>query len=96
MNRSLLTDDWEHCYLCHRYIGNGGGECHHVFSGANRKNSDEYGLVVPLCHWCHNEPPNGVHHNFIVRHALQEKAQRAFEEKYDREEFIEIFGRNFI
>lgn len=38
-------------------------ERHHIFNGAYRKKSEKYGLVIDLCHYCHNEPPNGVHYN---------------------------------
>ena len=38
-------------------------ELHHVYNGPFRKKSERFGAVVDLCHYCHNEPPNGVHHN---------------------------------
>ena len=94
--RSIITDNYEECYLCHRYIGDGTGEEHHIFGGANRKNSEKYGLKVPLCHACHNEPPMGVHFNAVMRNALKATAQEIFEEEYGYEEFMKIFGRNYL
>ena len=70
-------------------------ERHDVFGGACRKLSEKYGLVVNLCHECHNEPPDGVHHNADSRHRLQELAQEKFEEVYPDLDFIKIFGRNY-
>lgn len=95
MANSIITDDFEHCYLCHRYLGSG-GEVHHVLNGADRKNSEKYGLTVKLCHFCHNEPPHGVHFDPIVRNALKREAQKIFEDKYSHEDFMRIFGRNYL
>ncbi len=80
------------CYFCGRtdWI-----EYHHVFGGANRKKSTKYGFIVPLCHWCHNEP-GGVHHNREKSLILKREAQRKFEKTHSREEFMEIFGKSYI
>jgi hypothetical protein len=71
-------------------------EQHHVFYGPYRKSSDKYGMVVDLCHYCHNEPPNGVHHNRERDLALKREFQMLFEDKYDRETFMRVFGRNYL
>ncbi len=56
---SIISNE-KKCYLCGsvRWL-----EVHHLYGGPNRKNSTKYGLVVYLCHHCHNEQPNGVHFN---------------------------------
>lgn len=83
------------CYFCGstQWI-----ERHHVFGGACRKLSERYGLVVDLCHYCHNEPPDGVHFNAERRKELQRKTQLWAMEKYGwtEEDFIKIFGRNYL
>ena len=89
---SIITDDLEHCYIC----GSPDVEIHHIFGGANRKNSERYGLIVPLCHRHHNEPPNGVHHNAYQMRKMHELGQRRFETVASREEFMRIFGRNYL
>lgn len=71
-------------------------ERHHIFGGANRKNSEKYGLVVYLCHWCHNEPPNGVHHNINTNNLLKRYGQKVFENGHSHEEFMRIFGKNYL
>lgn len=90
--RSIVSNE-KQCYLCGsvRWL-----EVHHIFNAANRKNSTKYGLVVYLCHYCHNEPPNGVHHNIERMLYLKRIGQKAFEEHYSNEEFIKIFGRNYL
>lgn len=69
-----------------------------IFGGANRKLSDKYGLTVTLCHDCHNEPPDGIHHNkrnmFLLHVYGQMKAMK--EQGWTRDQFREIFGRNYL
>jgi hypothetical protein len=81
------------CYIC------GSTYCleqHHVFPASNRKNSEKYGLVVDLCHFCHNESPNGVHFNRENDLKLKREFQQRFEDDHPELSFIEIFGRNYL
>lgn len=73
-------------------------ERHHVFNGAYRKKSERYNAVADLCHSCHNEPPNGVHHNAQNMKALKAKYQKRIMQEYQltTEQFIHIFGKNYI
>ena len=72
-------------------------ERHHIFNGAFRKKSEKYGAVCMLCHWCHNEPPNGVHYNAEEMRKLKADAQRRIENYYNisTNEFIQLFGKNY-
>lgn len=92
------------CFLCGRTAYT---ERHHIFSGtANRKLSEEDGLVVDLCHSCHNEPPNGVHFNKENMHRLHVHGQRIWEmgkivndgmtDEQAREAFIKRYGRSYL
>lgn len=94
MAKSIICEE-KRCYMCGsvRWL-----ECHHVFGAANRKLSEKYGLKVYLCHYCHNEPPNGVHQNKAKREALQAKVQKIAMKHYgwSVEDFIRIFGQNYI
>jgi len=70
---------------------------HEVFYGtANRKLSKEYGLWVWLKPSWHNMSNNGVHFNKELDLSLKRYAQKKFEEKYSRDEFIKIFGKNYL
>jgi hypothetical protein len=71
-------------------------ERHHVFGGANRTLSERCGLVATLCHFCHNEPPNGIHHNHANNLKLKQKYQAIFEQSHTREEFLSAFGKNYL
>lgn len=83
------------CFLCSCY---GPVERHHIFGGALRKKSEQYGLVVELCHWCHNEPPEGVHHNVAAMQRLHEYGQRKAmkEQGWTVEDFRREFYKNYL
>ena len=81
-------------------------ERHHIFGGANRKKSDKYGYVIDLCHYCHNEPPDGAHFNKEFMDYLRAWAQKDFESKYQaeaeengmtvRDYFRKEFGKSYM
>lgn len=83
------------CELCQKY---GSLELHHIFNGAYRKKSERYGATILLCHACHNESPNGVHHNAIRMNELKAREQKRIMAEYGFtiEEFICEFGKNYI
>ena len=72
---------------------------HHIFFSANRKNSETYGLWVYLHHSYHiADSPNKTPHNDRKTDLKYKRlAQVAFEEKVgSREDFLKIFGRNYL
>ncbi|MCH5213060.1 MAG: hypothetical protein J1G06_08590 [Oscillospiraceae bacterium] len=90
----LKKDD--KCFICGRNR-HAGLELHHIFGGARRRLSDKYGLVVTLCHDCHNEPPFGAHHNKETMLYLHQEGQRMAEKNgMSRKDFIKIFGRGYL
>lgn len=91
--KSVLVEDTEHCYVC----GSPYVQAHHVIYGtANRQISDRYGYIVPLCAE-HHTGRVGAHHNKDLNMHLKRMAQRHFEEhEGTREDFIRIFGKNYI
>lgn len=95
-----IIQEKKECYIC----GDSGIEdmCgleeHHIFGGSNRKWSEKYGLKVYLCgEKCHRNGPQAVHRNKETNCRIKKAGQRAFEEHFGtREEFMKIFGRNYI
>jgi hypothetical protein len=79
--------------MCHR---TGDLHKHHVFGAANRKWSEKYGLWVYLCPEHHNMSSVGVHFNKQFDIHLKQIAQREFEDTYGHDEFMRIFGRNYL
>lgn len=90
--RSIIQQKKE-CYACHTTIGL---ECHHVFGGtANRKMSEKYGLKVWLCN-DHHTGANGIHRNQDMMDRMHMIGQMAFEKEHSKDEFIKIFGKNYL
>ena len=91
--KSVIQSEKE-CFLCGitREL-----HCHHVFGGVgNRKMSERYGMKVWLCRE-HHTGNAGVHQNRDLDLIVKEVAQTNFEKKVgSREEFMKIFGRNYL
>jgi hypothetical protein len=68
---------------------------HHIFGGANRKLSEQYGLYVYLIPEYHTGD-KGVHFNREFDLQLKREGQRKFEETHSREDFRRIFGKNYL
>lgn len=90
---SVFTDDMDHCY----FTGTAPVERHHIFGGANRKNSEKYGFIVPLRPDIH---PNGVYAGQsakLIDVKLKTMAQEYFEREYGtRDDFRRIFGKSYL
>ena len=72
---------------------------HHIFFGSgNRKLSEKYGLKVWLRAEWHNGSNYGVHFNRAFDNKLKQMTQKKAMEHYGwgREDFIKIFGRNYL
>ena len=69
-----------------------------VFNGAYRQKSEKFGAVAYLCHFCHNEPPDGVHFNAKKMKQLKAKYQIQIMDKYSmtEDDFIREFGKSYI
>lgn len=83
----------KHCYICGTTYNL---HEHHIFAGANRKNSERTGLKVWLCFTHHNGSPHSPHFNREVDLELKRMAQQKFEETHTRDEFMAIFGKNYL
>ena len=75
------------CFLCGANGSMDHLHWHHIFGGPNRRWSEKYGLKVRLCGQKCRETDL----------YLKAEGQKAFEEYYgSREEFQQIFGRNWL
>ena len=93
MSESLLSRT-KRCYIC----GALNVEKHHIFFGtAKRKISDIEGCWLWLCPE-HHRGSNGVHFDSNLRRRIQAKCEQEWisRNKSDVEEFIKIFGRNYL
>ena len=88
--KSIITRDLEHCYLC----GAPNPQIHHIFNGANKKKSEKYGLIMPLC-MNHHTGDDGVHTIPRKMQVTKEFGQEMFELYYPELNFFVIFGKNY-
>lgn len=91
--KSILQDA-PYCRVCRTTLNL---HKHHVFEGTgNRKQSEKYGCVYWLCGNHHNLSKYGAHFNKELELELKQEAQKKFEEMYDHETFIKVFGKNYL
>ena len=85
------------CFLCKRNR-HAGLETHHIFQNAYRNKSDYYGATVTLCADCHRLADHAAHRCKATMDYLHKYGQRKVmtEHNLTREEFIEIFGQNYL
>ena len=91
---SVIQPALDECYVCGR---RGSLNKHEVFEGtANTQKSIEWGMVVALCSFHHNSSNHGVHYNKELNRRIKQEAQRVFQKTYPDEDFIKIFGKNYL
>jgi hypothetical protein len=69
---------------------------HHIYQGARRRASDEWGCWVWLRADWHNLSNHGVHNDPDLDRRLKEACQERFEELHGHDKFIEVFGKNYL
>lgn len=96
VKKSRITSNLNECYVCGTTANI---HIHHIIYGtANRRQSDKYGLTVPLCAH-HHVGDFGVHGSKgrDLDQTLKETAQKVWEREIGtREEFREVFGKSFL
>jgi len=85
-----MIDDTKVCYFCHSQRNL---TVHHCLQGPNRKNAEKYGLKVYLCFDCHYSVHN-IDDSKVME--LRRVAQSKFEETHTREEFMQVFHKNYL
>lgn len=85
---SIITNDLKKCYFC----SNKKEDFHEAIEGKNRQVSMKYGLVIPICRKCHIKVTNDK----TLQDKLHKVGQKAFKKHYKTENFIQIFGENYL
>lgn len=81
------------CYLCGTEYGL---DDHHIFGGANRVNSEKYGIKVWLCRRCHDRVHFSATESKVLMTRLRKMGQKAFEKNYPTLDFLKIFHYNYL
>lgn len=78
------------CYICGIQTDL---QVHHCLHGTSRRaKADEHGLTVYLCGRCHTK----LHDHGVHDLDLQKVAQAHFEKTHTHDEYMEIFGKNYL
>ena len=81
----------DHCEDC----GSPYAQTHEVYGGAGRRQvSMKYGMQRRLCDRCHRYLTTARGHDRDME--LKKMYQERFEKNHSREEFIRLFGRNYL
>jgi hypothetical protein len=99
--KSIMHEKGSDCYLCKRLLRDSSikpylEEHHAIFGSGKRKLSEKYGLKVYLCPDHHRNGHWAVHRNHAIARIVQRDAQRAFEARYPKLSFLQIFGMNYL
>lgn len=102
MSKSIIQRKKE-CWLCRYLLGTEMSlpadmlEEHHVMFGiADRRLSESYGLKIWLCQAHHRVGMMAVHNNKVAADLTRVYAQKVFEKKYSHEDWMRIFGKNYL
>lgn len=87
---SLMTDDLEHCYICHKKAI----QRHHIFNASNRKHSTDDHLWIPVCLECHIKIHN--ERSQRLNYCLKQDGQWKFEETHTHDEYMARYGKNYL
>ncbi len=81
------------CIVC----GAPNAERHHIFFGtANRRKSEQYGYVIPLCAE-HHRGNKGIHFDREFDLKVKRIAQKDFEKRFgSRDDFRREFGKSYL
>lgn len=92
MQSIIARDRKDRCYICGRYCYT---QEHHMMHGtANRRNAEHFGLKVHLCPTCHHRAHCNPESGFDQ--VLKKVAQREFEQQWGHEEWMKVFGKNYL
>jgi len=93
MSKSIVSNE-KVCLICGTTYGL---HKHHIYFGHGyRELSEKYGCWCYLCSRHHNFSAVGVHNNREADLKLKRYCQKLWEQRYDRESFMRIFGRSYL
>ena len=90
--KSIIADNFDVCYFCLRPRQH----IHHVMNGANKRKSEKYGLLIPVCMLCHDKIHGGTSADELNMLKVKQLGQRKFEELHPRELWMQEFGKNYL
>ena len=89
MSKSIMQDE-KKCFITGSQTQL---DRHHCFHGIRRKSAEKYGCWVWLRHDLHMELHD---RNKALDLMIERACQERFEEIYSHQEFMEVFGKNYL
>ena len=87
--KSIMTDDFEHCFVC----GKQAQQWHHVMNKSDKKKSEKYGLLIPVCSKCHAK----IHDtDEELNKQIKKIAQADFLKDHSFADWLRIFGKSYL
>ena len=87
--KSIMTEDFENCFVC----GKPAQQWHHVMNKADKKKSEKYGLLIPVCAKCHSR----IHDtDEELNKQIKKIAQADFMMEHSFGLWMKEFGKNYI
>ena len=77
------------CEIC----GQIASDRHHIFNGAMRSKSEQYGAVINVCRGCHSMIHNNAELRMTLKAIWQEKLM--IDNNWSEEDFISVFKKNY-
>lgn len=96
---SIIQRNKTKCFICKENACGDPLDKHHIFFGAMRSKSEQYGLTVYIHHnKCHIFGKNAVHQNAEVNRKLQAYAQKKAMEHYgwSVDDFRKEFYKSYL
>ena len=87
--KSIMTTDFEHCFVC----GKQAQQWHHVMNKSDKKKSEKYGLLIPVCSVCHAK----IHDtDEELNKRIKKIAQADFMKDHTFADWLRIFGKSYL
>lgn len=85
-----MIDSNKVCYLC----GDRATDTHHIFNGAMRNKSEQYGAVIKVCRECHDL----IHKDYTLRESLKSEFQHRImvDKNMNISQWIDTFHKNYL
>lgn len=92
MSKSIISNEKE-CFLCKSTMNL---HKHHIYPGALRDKSEQYGCWIYLCAIHHNMSNEGIHFNREFDKQVRALCQKKFNQVYPDKDFIKIFKKSYL
>lgn len=88
---SAYTKDTDHCIVC----GRRREHWHHVYGASDKKSSEKFHYLLPLCGEHHNLSDNGIHFNHEMDYHYKQLGYEMFKRDYPTLRWLDYFRKQY-